>query len=376
MNLLTTRRSALRGLLQVGMGVAALPLIASRDALGGGTASQCPGGDSSIGWIPDAMHPVAAGFQDLGIAEGAPGPLRVWYPSAEAHWVARGAKFLQHCTARWPVVLFLHGAEPCEPPVPHDPDYYQRWVDVPAALARSGYVVLVPSHSQNRPTDGSEAPYVSSFIDWARNVWDYAGWLDPRPDALAVAGHSFGGILTARVAKIRNDISAFVSLSGAWGTLGRDNMLDALGSLRKPTFFMWSETANGFWNESLDGLQAWDVLRCQRYGCVFDGGHFDYIRLLGTDCGEKPGDCNLTKTVSADLVALFLSRYLRVTGSTTSIPYDLTLPDIPPLSPQQQSFASGNLTGLRLLEETTNRACRFDLRWKLNPMQGGRHLGA
>ncbi len=374
--MLTTRRTALRSLLQIGMGAAALPLLGARTAFAGGTASQCPGGDAGIDWVPDAMHPVAAGFQDLGVTDGAPGPVRVWYPSAEAHWVTRDAKVLQHCTARWPVVLFLHGAEPCDLPVPHDPDYYKRWADLPASLARSGYVVLVPAHSQNKPTGGAEVPFVSSFIDWARNVWEHAESLDPRPDALAVAGHSFGGVLTGRLAQSRNDVSAFVSLSGAFGTLARDDMLDVLGSLRKPTFFMWSDTATGFENENLDVLQAWDTLRCQRYGCVFDGGHFDYIRLLGSDCGEQPGACHLTKAVAADLATLFLARTLPVAGSPTRMPFDLTLPLVAPLSPTQQTYAAGHLGGIRLLEETANRDCRFDLRWKLNPQQGSRHLGA
>jgi predicted dienelactone hydrolase len=152
MNELTTRRGALRSLVQIGMGAAAIPLLGSGNVLAGGTASQCPGADTGIPWVPDVMHPVAAGFQDLGVAEGAPSPVRVWYPTAELGVVGRPAKILDHCTARWPVVLFLHGQQPCPGARPADPEYFKAWTHISAQLARSGYVVLVPAHSQ-RPAD-------------------------------------------------------------------------------------------------------------------------------------------------------------------------------------------------------------------------------
>jgi pimeloyl-ACP methyl ester carboxylesterase len=220
MNTLTTRRSTLRGLLQLGAGAALLPLVRTNGAFGG-VASQCPGADLRIDWVPDVMHPVGHAFRDYDVADGAPGAVRVWFPTGEEFAPGpRVAKFLQHCTARWPVVLFLHGEQPCGTPT--DPDYYKRWDTIPAELARSGYVVLVPRHEQRLPVDTSDAPFVASFIDWARNVWEFAGALDQRPDAVAVAGHSWGALLMARVAQIRTDISAFVSLSGGWTELAEN----------------------------------------------------------------------------------------------------------------------------------------------------------
>jgi len=145
-----------------------------------------------------------------------------------------------------------------------------------------------------------------------------------------------------------------------------------LGSFREPTFFMWSVTAPE--PEDLDVYDLWNSLRCQRYGCRFQGTHFDYIRVLASDCGTVPGECHLTKLVAADLATLFLARVMPVAGSTTRIPFDLQVPDVPLTSPTQQSFGGGRVMGLRLLADTADRACQFELRWKLNVLQGSRRL--
>jgi hypothetical protein len=369
MNLLTTRRSALRGLLQVGMGVAALPLIASRDAIGGGVVSQCPGADPNIGWVPDVMHPVAAGFQDLGISDGAPGRVRVWYPTADVGLVVRNAVPLNHCRARWPVVLFLHGQQPCPDPRV-DPDYFKVWDTLPANLARSGYVVVVPSHSQDLFMSPGEALFVSSFVDWARSVWQHSALVDQRPSAVAVGGHSRGALLTATVARIRPDITAFFSLSGGW-----TENFDELVAIDKPMFFMWGKEGTGDNTfEDLEGNHVFKQLHMSRYGAAYSGEHFDYIEML-TGCDANVGECHgLTRLVSADLVALFLSRYLPVVGSATRIPVHLIPPDSQLTGPLQQFFANRRLNGLELIK--SSRTCSIDMSVNVGLVPMNVHFGA
>jgi len=368
MSTLTTRRTALRNLLQVGMGAAALPLLGTRHAFGGGSASQCPGADTGISWVPDVMHPVAAGFEDLGVSDGAPGPVRVWYPTAELEVVGRPAKFLNHCTARWPVVLFLHGQQPCPDTQPRNPDYFKSWTHIPAQLARSGYVVLVPAHPQDLSLSTAEALRLSGFIDWARTSWQNALSLDQRPEAVAIAGHSRGAVHAAFVAQVRGEVSAFVSLGGVWDSLANDTE-EMLAVLDKPTFFEW---VPGVFQEDLDGGHRWDQLNITKYACMYPGEHFDYIDMPA-GCNEPVGPCRVVKLASADLVTLFLSRYLPVAASRTRIQLSLLPPDVPLTDPKQLQFATRRLEGLDRINRV--HGCSMDLRFRSGLIGGTVHFG-
>src|SRR5262249_54964160 len=88
-----------------------------------------------IAWQPGALTPVFYGARDLTPAEGAPVPLRVFFPSLDGSVFS--APILDGC-GRYPVILFAHGA------CPTDVEHYKKWFQLPAELARSGYVVVVP----------------------------------------------------------------------------------------------------------------------------------------------------------------------------------------------------------------------------------------
>ena len=95
------------------------------------------------------------GFQDLDVANGAPGPLRVFYPTYEGS--PQGAPILKLCVIRYPVVLFLHGQPPCP-----DPNYFKRWQILGMVLARSGYVVVMPKQGAQLPQEGTPGVAVAS----------------------------------------------------------------------------------------------------------------------------------------------------------------------------------------------------------------------
>jgi hypothetical protein len=96
-----------------------------------------------IGWQPSALAPVFHSYRTYGAADGAPAPLRVFFPSAD--WPDSEVLMLEGC-GRYPVILFAHGQ--CD----GDDHPYQRWFRLPAQLARSGYVVVVPELSPDPPT--------------------------------------------------------------------------------------------------------------------------------------------------------------------------------------------------------------------------------
>src|SRR5215471_11325828 len=93
-------------------------------------SSSCP-----IGWQPGALTPVFYGYRDYDQTQGAPGKVRVWYPSLDGS--PQDADVLQGC-GRYPVILFAHGE--CD----GDVDHYLKWDLLPAQLARAGNVVAVP----------------------------------------------------------------------------------------------------------------------------------------------------------------------------------------------------------------------------------------
>ncbi|HRQ64947.1 MAG TPA: hypothetical protein PKZ76_08795 [Xanthomonadaceae bacterium] len=331
-------------------------------------AASCPEDPDESGgvnWMPDVLHPVFYGYHDVGAADGAPGPVRVWYPTYEGF--TDGPPILKLCLVRWPLVLFLHGQPPCP-----DANYYRRWNTLPAVLARCGYVVAVPQHAAQLPSEAGspDERYALSVVDWMRSGWAERRWLDARASSTAVAGHSYGALLAARVAQARRSMSAYVGLSGPWTDLG--NPIPLLQGIGAPSFFMWAEgnpiTAA---LESMDGGGMWGQVPAPKHAAVLPGEHFDYLRPW-SGCSFPRGDCTLVEAVAAELTALFLARRLPVGTSAPPIPVSLAVPDVPRTT-QQQFFAGGHLNGLHQI--ATRSGCRVRLRWLEGAVSGTRQLG-
>lgn len=348
--------------MQLGLGAAALPLIRTGEAWGG-VVSPCPGAD--VTWVPDVMHPVNSGFQDFRPEDGAPVPLRVFYPSGEiAPAPGKPAAFLEHCTARWPLVIFLNGEQPC--PIAIDVDYFKSWTTQPTTLARSGYVVVVPQFFPGPTNNPMNAALVGRLIDWARNQWEHAAFLDPRAGTNAVAAHGSGAFTLPLIAGMRTDIAAYASLGGQWRE--PPGGVTSLSALDKPTFFMWDDQDA---NENLHTGHVWESLSVTRYACQYTGAHFDYT-VLPPGCGLPVG-CRLIRSFSSDLLALFLGCHLPVAGGMR-IPLSLIPPDAPLTIPLQQIFGSARLNGLTQM--SVSRDCSADLDWKTFALSGHQHYGA
>ena len=106
-----SRRQYLRAMLAAGAVSPALLSLA-----GCGSTQTCPDDpneSAGVDWTPDILHPMFWGFQDLDTSNGAPGPLRIYYPTYEG--TPQNAPILKLCLIRYPVVLFTHGQAPCSP---------------------------------------------------------------------------------------------------------------------------------------------------------------------------------------------------------------------------------------------------------------------
>src|SRR5437016_797881 len=113
---------------------------------------------------PSVRQPVLAGHQDFDKGmDGAPGDLRVFYPSFGSGG-AYEFPILSECSS-YPLVVFCHGN--CT-----EPDHYKKWFLLPAGLARSGYVVVVPrlpSTAGGLPPDTDPHPdldLIKQVVNW------------------------------------------------------------------------------------------------------------------------------------------------------------------------------------------------------------------
>jgi pimeloyl-ACP methyl ester carboxylesterase len=359
--MMLTRRQYLSAMLSAS---ALSPALLSLSGCGtpGQTCPEDPAESAGVDWTPDILHPMFWGFQDLDATNGAPGPLRIFYPTYDGS--PQGARILKLCLVRYPVVLFMHGQPPCP-----DPNYFRRWNTLGMVLARSGYVVVMPKHGAEFPQEGSPGIAVGlNTLNWVRSSWEHRNWVDPDVTATAIVGHSFGALLAARVRQARPTIGAYVGLSGVWTEAS--DVTSLLESLQVPSFFMWGTKA-GPASESMDTGGLWDHVPAVKSAAFFPGEHFDYIGSF-TGCEFPRGDCNLIEPVSAELVALFISRQIPVKLSHAPIPPSLIPPAVQ-LTPKQEFFAGSHLNGIQAIQ--TRQGCRVDLRWEDPLDTGSRHLG-
>lgn len=309
--------------------------------------ASCP-----IGWQPQALAPVFYGARSLGPAEGAPVPLRIFFPSLDG--AVESAPILEGC-GRYPVVLFAHGH--CN----GDTGHYRRWFRIPAQLARAGYVVVVPHLDGNADGDN---PSVSSHPDeatleavlsWVRSGWAHAGLLLP-PPATGVVGHSYGAMLGARFT-VGRPVSAYAGLSGGWEHEWVGDEPFPLPLLDVPSLLTWGGGADDAQATLSDA--TWQAMARPRHRVVFTkGAHWDYLdKNVSVPCRPSQGPCPHVPGATADLLTMFLGRYLppEFAGDLAErIPATLAPPALD-LTVEQEFYAGGYLGGFDAL--CSNPSC-------------------
>lgn len=201
------------------------------------------------------------GVRDLGPADGAPGPMRVFLPSLDG--AVHTAPVLEGC-GRYPLALLAHGN--CA-----EVEHYRDWFELPAQLARSGCVVAVPelphiaAGSGPFTDDHPDRLLLGKVMDWMHGEWRHAGVLRAAAHT-GVIGHSWGPLLAGAFAAERN-LAAYVSLSGAWSEWPSVPP-SPLPSLDMPKLFTWGTGFGDLF--SAIGDATWDSLpgtkHCRRAG--------------------------------------------------------------------------------------------------------------
>jgi pimeloyl-ACP methyl ester carboxylesterase len=309
--------------------------------------STCP-----IGWQPSVLAPVFYGVRDYGPDVGAPTPCRVFFPSVDG--AVFDAPLLRGC-GRYPLVLFAHGN--CS-----EREHYKKWFDVPAQLARSGYVVVVPelpsTAHEGRPWEGSDMQLVADVLTWMRNQWRPRALLRPAP-ATGIVGHSWGALLAAQFAADAR-VSAYASLSGGWAEWPSAPP-SPLGRLNMPKLFVWGS------EESLASLDTglWDLIAAPKHRVLFDRAeHWDYLPAGRSTCETRRGPCDLVGVLTMDIVSAFFGKYLPPEGWPdlgSRLPNSLIPPSLT-LTTEQQFFAGGHLMGLSRIGE--HAGCSVALSWE------------
>jgi len=310
-------------------------------------------GDCPIAWRPGALAPVFYAYRDYGTADGAPGHVRVFFPSLDGS--PESGEMLRDC-GPYPLIVFGHGH--CQT----DTDHYLKWFEVPAVLARAGYVVAAPRLPQisagtsPRDADG-DFSLLRDLISWLRSAWSESTQLAP-PPATGLAGHSFGAGLTGRLAGEGN-LRAFASLSGSVARVTRDG-------IHVPKLFIWG--SNEFVPPGVALSESeWAAVEPPKHRIVVDDlEHWDYLPAGRTSCENDRGPCGAARAASWDLLVMFFANYLpppSLPGLPSQIPESLVPPLPLALTVEQQSFAGGWLSGFPSLADST-QACHVALSWE------------
>jgi pimeloyl-ACP methyl ester carboxylesterase len=304
------------------------------------------------------------GVRDYGPASGAPGNVRVFFPSLDG--AVFDAPILEGC-CKFPLIVFCHGH------CPGDAEHYKKWFEIPAQLARSGYVVAVPqlpqvaSGSHPSGADGDLA-LLESLVAWMRSGWEHAGVVMPAP-ATGIMGHSFGALLAGRFAS-NAGLSAYASLSGVWQDWPSGDL--PIFSMTMPKLFTWGDDLLDLFT-SLDNGGLWGRVPVTKHRAVFpDAAHWDYLRPGKVPCETLRGSCDLVGPLAGDIVAAFFGKYLPPEcwpHLPSCIPNSLKA-KLRGLSVEQQFFAGGHLMSWSLI--ASRKGCSVSLGWQTATSTGSK----
>jgi dienelactone hydrolase len=321
----------------------------------------------SINWAPSLLGPIFYGFKDY----SAPA-MRVYFPSLDGS--PQNAQILLDCE-RYPLVIFVHGDCSGEP--------FNQWIELPAQLARSGYVVAVTSFG-GVLADGNPnttAP-LRAVHDYMRSSWEFRDRLLPSP-MTGIVGHSFGGTLAAQMAT-EVPVTCFASLSGAFGQMS--NPIPTLSALSVPSLFTWNDNDDapiGAQMITSSSSQLWDAVHAIKHGVTFEGAqHGDYMRPDSAPRCSQQGPCrSRVRVIAADFLTTFMAKYLSPEFAFTAftwVPDSLFVrPQDLPAPPANGFYAGAYLTGFEnstFLQSRPEDGCVEDLIWDAASSSGSGFL--
>jgi len=249
--------------------------------------ARCP-----IDWPINMFRPVLTGIMDIGVADKAPAPMKVLYPSIQSYGGPYGRP-IADC-GPYPMVVFAHGY--CE----GDED----WTISLQALARSGYVVAVPFIKEINGGDvGSADATLYDVWLWMLSKWKFRHLIESR---VGFAGHSYGAAAVANLIAKTGLGQAYALIAGDFGN-AEPTLLD-YASLTKPTLIIkgGQDIVNaGDWNS---------IPASSRHLVTFQAGAHNQFLPTGYNCSTQAvfssADCEEIWSVTRDVLVTFFSKYI------------------------------------------------------------------
>ncbi|QMU28342.1 alpha/beta hydrolase family protein [Adhaeribacter radiodurans] len=316
------------------------------------SCNEPPPNPSPISWQPHALTPVFYGFKDYSTTEGVPGKCRVFFPTIDGS--PQNATILP-ARYSYPLIILAHGH--CD-----EMNHYTKWFQLPAQLARCGYVVVVPEmpgisiHPSN--PDHPSLTRLAQIVTWMRSGWPHSNLLFSSAAHTGIIGHSYGALLGARFA-VQQQLAAYASIAGVWEDWPSGSL--PIAGFTKPTLFI---RGTDDWFTNVSNL-LWSSLALQKHMTVFkDGRHWDYLPAGMSTCENGRGPCTRTPVITADIVSMFFAKYLQPKFTSA---LSLRIPDslVPPLPLQltyeQEFYAGSHLTGFPI---SSNSGCTVTLSWE------------
>jgi pimeloyl-ACP methyl ester carboxylesterase len=252
---------------------------------------------------PTIQGPSFWGYQDFAAGNSLVAR-RVYYPSWDRDPAT--AKIVNSCNKHpFPLLMFLHGQE----------STYRSWVNLPAHLARAGFIVVVPDVLPQPGWEPNALDMPRSVLNWIRaSTSPFYGSLDWT--SVGLCGHSYGATTAGSLA-VEVGVRAFASLAGAWDEgLNISDYTLPLSTLNAPALFVASDAESDEASSGFElGLhqQLWDMVKRPKHLIKFWGAkHFDYLPLEAATAGTPRGPCPLVAELTAEVLATFFSRYMKV----------------------------------------------------------------
>lgn len=274
---------------------------------------------------PSIVAPSFWGYMDFPAGGNSLVPRRVYYPSWDR--APATATILKSCTT-YPLIMFLHGQG----------STYFSWVNLPAHLARAGFVVVVPETGGLPGWENNALIYPRAVLNWitARGS-PFHGYIDGT--SVGLCGHSYGATTAGSLA-VEIGARAFASLAGAWDeAVGIPNYTLPLGALNAALFAV-SDAASDIESSGFElGIhqELWDMVKRPKHHIKFwNAKHFDY--LAEDPIVDKRGPCALVPELTAEVLVTFFSKYMVPAGSNGN-PLESLIPP-PVLLPAMADYVS------------------------------------
>ena len=280
---------------------------------GGASAAQAVTGEAPAVTGEAAETVAARASQSVALPPVGPLPrpaFRIYFPAA----ASAGAPPL---AGPFPLVIFAHGQrDPDADHHPDDPDPdrdYQRWGGVLHLLARTGIVVASVQMAGTLAADPDAVEEAARRIrlveQWMHEQWEHRDMLrtwtidgnrrDHRRNPLGLAGHSFGILGCARVAREGDGVQALAGVDATWNNEAFRDVADA----RVPSLFVRGA-------QSPAGIPSTDPP--WHVATVAGAGHWDWFDEDGLTPPVSEGEarCQEGHRIAGELLAVFAHRYL------------------------------------------------------------------